>query len=56
MEKTNVIECRVLTTADIAKVFIHHVDTHKHNDLERNDYFDFARAIEIEVLKKVQEK
>ncbi len=52
--ENNVTEMRVLTTADIAKVFISHVDSHKNTDLDRQDYFDFARAIELEVLKRIQ--
>jgi hypothetical protein len=54
--ENNVIEVRVLTTADIAKVFIQHVDANKQMHADRSDYYEFARAIETEVLRKVQTK
>ena len=56
MQENNVTEIRVLTTAEIAKIFVNHVDAHKQINTDRSDYFDFARAIEQEVLRKAQEK
>jgi len=57
MEQENKLyECRRLTTADIAKVFLAHVDRFKMVKTDRNDYFEFARAIEQEVLRKAQDK
>ena len=54
--ENNVVEVRVLTTADIAKVFIQHVDANRQTHADRSDYYEFARAIETEVLRKVQSK
>jgi hypothetical protein len=57
MEQENKLyECRRLTTADIAKVFLAHVDRFKMVKTDRNDYFEFARAIEQELLRKAQDK
>lgn len=57
MEQENKLyECRRLTTADIAKVFLAHVDRFKMVKTDRNDYFEFARAIEQEILRKAQDK
>ena len=55
-QDSKVYECRRLTTADIAKVFIAHVDKYKLVKSDRNDYFEFARAIEQEMLRKEQDK
>ena len=49
MVNNETCKCKPLTTDMIARVFIDHVNTYKNVDVDRDDYFDFSRAIEIAI-------